>query len=306
MPASTFLPTFSVCVCTRDNPDGLRQTLQSIFESTMPPHEILVSDDSSNYETRQMMRESYAAIPYLEGPRRSQAANRNRLVRAATGSHVLFLDDRTLLGTTFLQQMAERFADDYIHRAQVEDVVAPLILTGMVLQRGRRSRPRKTTFLGYPSQEYRCGERLLAVELPSAVFPRELFEHAGFDEALANGYDVTELTDRAVYAYAHRIELMPSAVNLHADADGDEARPSPEREAARLYVTLRRYWHGQHRPVKAAACLAAGLGHCLAVQVLHAGGPGGARFWPTATMLHRLLRSHAADDDTSLARHARI
>ncbi len=306
MPSSTFLPTFSVCICTRDNPEGLRQTLRSVFESTMPPHEILVSDDSSNYDTRQMMRESYAAIPYLEGPGRTPAANRNRLVRAATGSHVLFIDDMTLLGETFLQQMAERIADDYIHRAQVGDVVAPLILTGMELRQGQRHRPRKTTFLGYPSQEYRCGERLLAVALHCAVFPRSLFEQAGFDEALVDDYDVLELTDRAVYAHAYRIELMPSAINLHAAAIGTAPEPTSESDASRLYVALRRYRHGQHRPAKAAACLAAGLGHCLAMDFLRAGMHGGARFWTTATALHRLLRSHAIDDDTSLVRHARI
>ncbi|MFC4523490.1 glycosyltransferase family 2 protein [Cupriavidus pinatubonensis] len=289
MPASTFLPMFSVCVCTRDNPDGLRQTLQSIFESTMPPHEILVSDDSSNYDTRQMMRESYATIPYLEGPRRSQAANRNRLVRAATGSHVLFLDDRTLLGPTFLQQMAERIADDYIHRAQLGEAVAPLILTGMEMRDGRCCRPCKASFLGYPLPEYRCGERPRSVVLHSAVFPRELFEHGRFNEQLTCGYDTVELVDHAVHELGHRIELVPSAVN-RSFAGTAPAEETVLNDASRFYAMFRGYKSLQHRPFTALAFVLLAWTEILWRCVRTDGVQGAATAWRTIGQFRRLLR----------------
>jgi glycosyltransferase involved in cell wall biosynthesis len=284
MPASTFLPTFSVCVCTRDNPDGLRQTLRSVLASTMPPHEILVSDDSSNYDTRQMMREQYAAIPYLEGPRRTPAANRNRLVRVATGSHVLFIDDTTLLGETFLQQMAERIADDYIHRAQVGEAVAPLILTGMEMRDGRCCRPCKASFLGYPSPE-----RPRSVLLHCAVFPRRLFERGRFNEQLSCGYDTVELVDHAVHARGHRIELVPSAVNrrLIRAAPADEALLS---DASRLYAMFLGYKHLQHRPFTALAFVLLAwsdiVGRCVRAEGLQ----GAATAWRTIGQFRRLLR----------------
>ena len=53
MPASTFLPTFSVCILTCDHPEGLQRALQAVAESTMPPHQLIVTDDSSGYATRE-------------------------------------------------------------------------------------------------------------------------------------------------------------------------------------------------------------------------------------------------------------
>ena len=289
MHASTFLPTFSVCICTRDNPDGLRETLRSVLESTMPPHQILVSDDSSNYNTRQMMREQYAAIPYLEGPRRTPAANRNRLVRSATGSHVLFIDDMTLLGETFLQQMAERIADDYIHQAQVGETVAPLILTGMEMRGGRCCRPCKASFLGYPSPEYRCGERPSSVVLHSAVFPRQLFEHGRFNEQLSCGYDTVELVDHAVHARGHRIELVPSAVNRSL-ATTTAAGEAELNDASRFYATFRGYQRLRHRSVTALAFVLLASGDILCRHVRTQGLQGAGTAWRTLKHIRGLLR----------------
>jgi hypothetical protein len=306
MPASTFLPTFSVCICTRDNPDGLRQTLQSVFESTMPPHEILVSDDSSNYDTRQLMRETYAAIPYLEGPRRTTAANRNRLVRAATGSHVLFIDDMTLLGATFLQQMAERIADDYIHQAQVGEVVAPLILTGMELRDGLCHRPCKASFLGYPAPEYRCGERPRSVVLHCAVFPRELFEHGHFNEQLSCGYDTVELVDHAVHERGHRIELVPSAVNrIHRHRAGAGAADDAVLDdASRFYATFRGYQRFRHRRVTALAFVLLASGDMLYRHMRSEGLHGASTAWRTLRQFRGLLRE-GTQDGSSLAREGK-
>ncbi|WER49581.1 glycosyltransferase family 2 protein [Cupriavidus sp. WKF15] len=289
MPASTFLPTFSVCVCTRDNPDGLRQTLQSVAQSTTPPQQLIVSDDSSNYETREMMRGEFPDVTYLEGPRRACAANRNRAVRAATGTHVLILDDRTLLGLTFLQQMSERIADDHIHQASAGAPAAPLILTGTDLCGAERGRPRKPTFLGRPALDYRYGERLCSVVLHSTVFPRALFDQIAFDEDLAAGYDEIDLAGRAVYECHCRIELMPSAVNRHATPPARD-EPAAACEASRLYVTFWRYGHSQHRRGKAVLFLAFALPHQLAHQLHQAGWRGVAPFCATAQRLWRHLR----------------
>ncbi|WP_354686952.1 glycosyltransferase family 2 protein [Cupriavidus necator] len=296
MPANTFLPTFSVCICTRDHPQGLHRALQSVAESTMPPHQLIVIDDSSSYQTSEMVRHGFADIPdipdllYVEGPRRGSAAIRNRALRAATGSHVLFLDDCTLLGPTFLQQMTDRIADDYVHRA-TSGCAAPLILTGTDVCQGQRGKPRKAAFLGYPSLDYRYGERLCSVVLHSTVFPRALFDHIVFDEQLAAGYEVCELTSRAVFELGHRIELMPSAVNQHAAVPAPVEAASPACEASRMYVTYRRYGRSQRRRVKAALYLMVALPHLFARNVRGAGWKGTAPAWATARRLWVLLRA---------------
>ncbi|MGH8789245.1 MAG: glycosyltransferase family 2 protein [Cupriavidus necator] len=292
MPASSFLPTVSVCIYTCDHPKQLRHTLQSVADSTMPPHQLIVTDDSSGYDTREMMRRDYPDITYLEGPRRSRAANRNRALRAATGSHVLFLDDQTLLGATFLQQMTESVADDHLRRATA-GCATPLILTGTEVCQGRRGVPRKPAFLGHPTLDYRRGERLCSVLLHSAVFPRELFENLSFDEHLAVGYDDLELAGRAVQEFGYRIEMVPSAVNQRLPSVSAE-RPCPASDASRLYVACRRYDHGPQHPLKTAMFLLLALPHDLAHHLRAAGLRGAGTFYDTATCLWQLLRGPRA------------
>ncbi|QRQ84508.1 glycosyltransferase family 2 protein [Cupriavidus oxalaticus] len=309
MPASTFLPTFSVCILTCDHPEGLQRALQAVAESTMPPHQLIVTDDSSGYATREMMRCDHPDVTYLEGPRRCRAANRNRALRAVTGSHVLFLDDQTLLGPTFLQQMAECIADDHIRRATA-GCATPLILTGTEVCQGQPGRPRKPAFLGDPTQDYRRGERLRSVLLHSAVFPRALFEQASFDEQLAGGYDELELTGRAVQELGYRIELVASAVNQRlpdtrpsgpSGSSGSSSpaaraeRAGPACDAARLYVACQRYRRGQRRPVKTALFLLLALPHALGRDLRTAGARGASDFYATAGRLWQLLRDPRAD-----------
>lgn len=290
MPARTFLPTFSVCVATCDQAESLRQTLQSVANSTMPPHQLIVTDDSHGYDTREMMRRDYPDITYLEGPRRTRAANRNRILPVATGSHVLFLDDRTRLGPTFLQQMADCLADDYMHRT-ASGCATPLIVTGTDMCQGQRGKPRKAAFLGYPSLDYSHGERLCSVVLHSTVFPRELFDHVRFCEQLAAGYEDCELVGRAVYEFGHRIALVPSAVNQYTVSVGHDDDSEPASAASRLYVTYRRYGRSQHRPVRAALFLAVALPHMLARNVRHAGWHGTMPAWDTTRKFWALLRA---------------
>jgi hypothetical protein len=298
MPASTFLPGFSVCVSTRDHPDGLRQTLQSVAASTMPPHQLIVCDDSSNYATRELMRAEYPGISYLEGPRRSGAANRNRLLRAATGSHVLFLDDHTTLGATFLQQMGERLADDFIYRVAAGGNADALVLTGTAMCAGECLRPLHHDFLGRPSRHpprHLSRHRpLCSVVLSSTVFPRELLGRLRFDEHLDAGYDVIDLAGRAVYDCGCRIELVPSAVNRHADPPAPCAG-NPAADAARMVTMLHRYGRSQHRPAKAALFLMLALPHNLGHHLHRAGWRGVAPFWTTAQLLWQHLRPTPAD-----------
>ncbi len=65
--SASFLPTFSLCICTRNRPDDLRRALQSAQASTTPVHQLIVSDDSTDYRTRDMMLGEFPAITYLEG-----------------------------------------------------------------------------------------------------------------------------------------------------------------------------------------------------------------------------------------------
>lgn len=293
MPA-TFLPSFSVCIRTCNRPDDLRLVLASVQASTMPPHEVIVSDDSRDYVTRQLMRESFPAIVYREGPRRCAAANRNQALAVATGTHVLFLDDDTTLGPTFLQQMADRLADDYVYRVAAGGDPARLILTGTGLRGGERLRPRAPSFLGYPRAVSGRGEPLSSLLLSSTVFPRALFARLQFDERLAAEYDVIDLADRAVCNHGCRVELLPSAANAQPCAP-QPAGDGPAADASRMFTMLRHYGRRQRRRTKAAVFVMSALAQNLARNLRCSGWRGVRAFGMTTHLLWDHL--HPRPDD---------
>ncbi len=297
--SATFLPTFSVCIRTCNRPDDLRQVVASVQASTMPAHEILISDDSTDYITRRMMRDVLPTVTYREGPRRCEAANRNQAWAAATGSHVLFLDDDAILGPTFLQQMADRLADDYVYRVAAGGDPARLILTGTTHAGAQSLGPHQQSFLGYPRAACRRGEPLSTVLLASTVFPRALFERLRFDERLTAGYDVIDFAGRAVFDHGCRIELLPSAANGHPctpQPSGDD----PAADASRMFTMLRRYGRGQRRRTKAAVFMMSALAQNLAHN-LHRSGWQGVRAFGTTT--HLLWNHLRPDDDIQVAGH---
>src|SRR5829696_6359592 len=86
--------TVSIALVTRNRPDSLERTLQSLRAQSTQPHEVVVSDDSDErhaVETRRVV-EAHEAT-YLTGPRRGLYANRNAVASACSGTHVRTMDD---------------------------------------------------------------------------------------------------------------------------------------------------------------------------------------------------------------------
>ncbi|MGO4764699.1 glycosyltransferase family 2 protein [Cupriavidus sp. 2KB_3] len=297
--SASFLPTFSLCICTRNRPDDLRRALQSVQASTTPVHQLIVSDDSTDYRTRDMMLGEFPAITYLEGPRRGLCANRNRALAAATGTHVLFIDDDATLGQTFLQQMAERLLDDQVHHVAAGGPANRLILTGTEVCHGERVRPHKGAFLGFQQHNYRCGERMYSIVINSTVFPRELFDHVAFDEQLVYGYDEIDLASRAVFKHGFRIEWLASAANHHFPSPANRDYYRPFLHASRIYTTFKRYGWSERRPAKAAVFLMVAVSHNLAHNVRRQGLRGVAEAWRTTWLACGYIHRHARGAGTT-------
>ncbi|MNY51762.1 hypothetical protein D3C86_1873800 [compost metagenome] len=96
-----------------------------------------------------------------------------------------------------------------------------------------------------------------------------------------------------MHELGYRIQLITSAINAVASRAPDEQ--ATHHAASRLYVTFRRYRHGERRRTKAAAYLALALLDVLAHDVRHAGWRGTTSSWTTARDLWALL--HAAKDE---------
>jgi len=251
--SSSDAPRFSVCICTRNRPGDLARALRSVEASTYPAHQIVVSDDSTDTLTREMIAADFPRAVFLEGPRRGLGANRNCALGAVTGTHVAFIDDDATLSTDFLSQMAESLQHGGQHPEK-------LIVTGYELNRGERVYANATTFLGFQARPYRTRDHHDTVVINSAVFPAWLFKLIRFDEHLVYGYD--------------EVDIVMEVFNSHFPSTVNRDYYAAFVEASRIYVTHKRYrWFERNRP-KAALFLTLAVAHNL-LHNLRAHGPKG-------------------------------
>jgi glycosyltransferase involved in cell wall biosynthesis len=248
-------PTVSVCICTRNRPAALTRTLDSLGTSSIPPTQVIVSDDSTDDRTSELVRRHYPEVTYRRGPRRGLGANRNTVVAAAIGDFVLFLDDDCLLDPDFLRHAVARLSEaDHQQRT---------IVNGCELKHGTRIVSRDQCFLGFQNRAYNPPDDFYSVVMNAALFPRDLFSHVRFDERLIYGYDEVDLTTRAV-ANGYHIVNCPDAVNQHFPSPVNRDYYGAHASASRIYVTFKRYFWTQRRPLKAVAYLLIGAFHIVA------------------------------------------
>src|ERR1700739_3314148 len=102
----------TVCIPTRNRPDDLAECLDSIAASAVPVTEIVVSDDSTDDRTRDLVATRYSHVKYVFGPRRGLGPNRNSAISAALCDSIMFLEDDSRLGPDFLNEMMKaRYAN---------------------------------------------------------------------------------------------------------------------------------------------------------------------------------------------------
>lgn len=104
----------SVCIPTYKRPVLLQKALESVFQQSKLPAEIIIGDDSPGNETENMI----AAIEAPEGielvyshhkPHLGQAENMNWLFSNATGSHAVLLHDDDVLLPKCIEQLSKVF-----------------------------------------------------------------------------------------------------------------------------------------------------------------------------------------------------
>jgi len=150
----------SVCICTRNRPEDLSKALKSVGRSTYPAFEVVVSDDSTNDNTKKLISSQFPLVKFLEGPRKGLGANRNNALRSVTGSHVLFIDDDVVLNENFLEIVCDRLAK----HAQQESI-DNVIISGIENKNGQLIFPGEQSFLGYQNVSYKELEPLLLTVL---------------------------------------------------------------------------------------------------------------------------------------------
>ena len=264
----------SICIPTRDRPDDLSECIKAIFASSVPALEIVVSDDSTDDRTRLMLETRYPHVTYVSGPRKGLGPNRNSAIEAATGEWILFLDDDARLGADFLANMSPMLIACGDRRE---------ILTGAEQREpGGLIFPHDQTFLGFQSRVYEQAEKINTVVINATLFPADLFELVRFDDRLIYGYDEVDIAARA-RAEGYDILLCPTAINLHRPSPVNRDYYRPHTEAARIYVTFKKYLATQHKPLKSLAFLVASFLHTISYFLRRQG----IRGLPSAIALHR-------------------
>lgn len=80
----------SVVIPTCRRPETLARCLHGLSGAEA---EIIVSDDSDDDRTRDLLAREFPGVRWVQGPRRGPAANRNSGARCATGEWIAFIDD---------------------------------------------------------------------------------------------------------------------------------------------------------------------------------------------------------------------
>ena len=98
----------SVIVSTRDNVEGIKQTLASLMQQTLPQdrYEIIIADDSQGRDTEEIINtphQSDISIFYLRSDGLGYPRGRNKSIRGASGDLLLFLDDTCIAPATLLE-----------------------------------------------------------------------------------------------------------------------------------------------------------------------------------------------------------
>jgi glycosyltransferase involved in cell wall biosynthesis len=253
----------SVCICTRDRIDSLRIALESLAASASPVGQVVVSDDGDpSSDAVAELCAGFDRVEYLRGPRRGLCANRNVALRSARGELVLFLDDDAAVQPDFLTHVANSR-----RRAVDPD---RLVVTGVEIRDGFVVVPHEQTFLGFQEVPYRSGDAVQTIVMNATVFPKALFDIVQFDERLSYGYDEVDLATRAV-RMGYRIEICEEARVIHRPSPIHRNSHEANIDAARLYVTTKRYALTQSKPLKGAAFFMYASAHVLAAGLMRDG-----------------------------------
>lgn len=263
----------TICITTRNRPNDLAECLNSIDASSLPVTEIIVSDDSTDQLTRELVAVQFPHVKYVDGPRRGLGPNRNSALAAASGDWILFLDDDARLGSDFLATLMPIIVTKRGQR---------VIFSGIERQEIGPIFPRDHDFLGFQTRQYGAAEPLNTLVINATLFPSDLLKTLQFDPRLIYGYDEVDIAARA-RAMGWEILLCRKAVNYHYPSPTNRDYYRPHTETSRIYVTFKTYFAAQRRPVKAAAFLGLSLLHSIGHHLKRKGSGGPA----VAIQLHR-------------------
>ncbi|MEL6159329.1 MAG: glycosyltransferase family A protein [Cyanobacteria bacterium J06623_5] len=228
--------SITLCICTMNRPHDLTKCLESVSQCSTQPAEIIVSDDSHEPEPTKAVVERYPSITYQTGPRTGLGPNRNACIRAAHGTHLMFIDDDVCVPSDFFttaQALIQANPDSIItgheikHRSWEESKQKVI--------------PKNADFWGIMRLPINADD-CCSVVMNSAIFPATLFKQALFDECLRYGYEELDIARHAValgYRIVHRDALWVDHYQSLVDRESNWKL----KFASQMYTTAKAYFY---------------------------------------------------------------
>jgi glycosyltransferase involved in cell wall biosynthesis len=229
--------------------EDLSRCLDSVFQSSEMPDEIIISDDSPDGIPTRTLAAKYPGIIYQEGPRRGLGPNRNACIKRSKSSHIVFIDDDVRVPSEFFAT-AQRL---------IASTDSKTIITGYEMNYGGGGRwqgeilkviPHNPDFWGY--QQVPIDTHYGSIVINATIFPGSLFKQALFDENLRYGSEEVDIAQHAValsycivYEDCLYVEHHPSLVNRE--------KYKQFIHASRLYATTKAYWQYERSTLKTLA-----------------------------------------------------
>jgi glycosyltransferase involved in cell wall biosynthesis len=86
-------PLISIVVCTCNRAEMLKQTMETVFAQQYRPVEILIVDDGSTDNTKELMESCGDRVRYYRQENKGIAATRTTACKLAIGEYIAFQDD---------------------------------------------------------------------------------------------------------------------------------------------------------------------------------------------------------------------
>jgi len=214
-----------------NRPESLEKALKSIKNSTIPPNEVIVSDDTAVEEIKilnKKLYEKYGAI-YLEGPKKGLSANRNNILKHINSNFILFIDDDVELNPLFIEKSL-----NFIKEHMDEKVV----LTGKeIINKEIIAEPISLSFWGHYKKE---GSHIHTICINSTVFPASAFREALFDEEIFYGTEEREMALK-LCKKGFKIIYNPEIFNYHYPSPVNREMYSEHIYFSFFYFGFKRY-----------------------------------------------------------------
>jgi len=227
----------SVALVTRNRPESLDRTLESLRAQRMQPFEVVVSDDSDPEYAGEVrdIAEAYDCR-YVQGPRQGLYPNRNRAARACRGTHIRTMDDDHEFPEGHMETCLDALRSDPDPVWVIGEKNLGIGLDSDSIARPGEIHSRGHTVIPEDDQNSK------AIADGSAIFPTEVFsEEGGYREKPWGGYLYLELGSR-LKSRGYRIREMKDTYVIHKDkkegGGNDSIRNNDGVEKRALYYTI--------------------------------------------------------------------